>query len=206
MLTCQSLKNLLPAFLMVALFSFTSCGGHREMDSKQVATVLNEPKSDVTKERDEKFLVKAAEINFEEIMLAKLAQRRTAADDIKAMAKMFEDTHRSANSSVTALAMSKKIAVPTAATKKVMDDYDQLNLKTTKDFDQEYCSMTVKSHQDAINCFETYTNGPCDEDIKIWVLGILPEMRIHLQKAMEMEQEMTNPVSELVTESKRVRG
>jgi len=208
MMTCQSFKKstLLSAFLLMALFSFTSCGGHREVDSKEVATVLNQPKSDVTKERDEKFLVRAAEINFEEIMLGKLAQQRTASDDIKAMAKVFEETHRAANTALRGLAMSKKIAVPTAATLKVMEEYDQLNLISTKEFDREYCSLAVKNHQEAISFFETYTGGNCDEDIKIWALGMLPDIRIHLQKALEMELQITSPVSELVTESKRVRG
>jgi len=207
MLTCQSFKksSLLSAFLLVALFSFTSCGGKHEVDSKEVATALNEPKSDATKERDEKFLVRAAEINFEEIMLGKLAQQRTASDDIKAMAKVFEETHRTANSELRAMAMAKKIAVPTAATKSVMEEYDQLNLTDTKDFDREYCSLAVKNHQEAISFFENYTGGNCDEDIKIWALGVLPDIRIHLQKALEMEMQMTSPVSELLPESKRVR-
>jgi putative membrane protein len=207
MLTCQSFKKsfLLPVLLLVAIISFTSCGGHREVDSKVVANTLNEPKSDATKERDEKFLVRAAEINFEEIMLGKLAQQRTASDDLKAMAKMFEETHRTANSALRVMAMSKSIAVPTAATKKVMDDYDQLNLMSTKEFDREYCSLAVKNHQEAISFFENYTGGNCDEDIKIWALGVLPDIRIHLQKALEMEMQMTSPVSELLPESKRVR-
>jgi predicted outer membrane protein len=134
MLTCQAFKksSLLSAFLLMSLFSITSCGGKHEVDSKEVATTLNEPKSDVTKERDEKFLVRAAEINFEEIMLGKLAQQRTASDDIKAMAKVFEETHRTANSELRAMAMTKKIAVPTAATKSVMEEYDQLNAISTK--------------------------------------------------------------------------
>jgi putative membrane protein len=208
MLTCQSLKKslLFSIFLTVALFGFTSCGGNREVDSKEVATTLNEPKSDATKERDEKFLVRAAEINFEEIMLGKLVQQRTVSEDLKAMAKMFEETHRTANVELRALAMSKSIAVPTAATKNVMDHYDQLNLKPTNEFDREYCGMAVKNHQEAISYFESYTNGPCDQDIKIWALGVLPDMRIHLQKAMDMELQITSPVSELVRENERVRG
>jgi hypothetical protein len=78
MLTCQSLKKstFLSAFLLMALFSFTSCGGNHEVDSK-VATIIN-GRSPMLRRRDEKFLVRAAEINFEEIMPKR--QQRTASD------------------------------------------------------------------------------------------------------------------------------
>lgn len=206
MLTFQSIKKslLFIPVLSIALFSMASCG-QKEVDSKQVATELNKPKSDVTKERDERFLVNAAEINFEEIMLGKMAEQRSMSDDVKELAKMLEDSHRTARTELNGLALTKSIAVPTAATKNVMDDYDKLNLATAKEFDAEYCSMVVQSHKDAISTFESYTQGQCDPDIKVWALGMIPNMRIHLEKAMELEDQLKNPVSELIIESKKAR-
>jgi len=206
MLTFQSIKKsvLFIPLSCFALFSLVSCGKN-EVDSKQVATELNKPKSDATKERDERFLVNAAEINFEEIMLGKMAEQRSMSDDVKELARMLQESHRTARTELNGLALTKSIAVPTAATKNVMEDYDKLNLAAAKEFDQEYCSMVVQSHKDAISTFESYTQGQCDPDIKVWALGMIPNMRIHLEKAMEIEALMKNPVSELITESHRVR-
>jgi putative membrane protein len=198
MMTSQSLSKslILPAILLMTLFSVSSCG-KRDMDSKQVATELNEPKADVTKERDEKFMVQAAEMNFREIMLAKLLQQRSVDDEIKALAKMLEDYHRSANVELRSLAMQKAIAVPTAASNKVMEDYNQLNMKSTTEFDDAYFAMVIQNHESAINRFESYTNGPCDEAVKAWAMGLLPDMRIHLQKAKDLQQGVSSPVSML---------
>jgi len=198
MMTCQSLfKSLvLPTLLIVTLFTTFGCG-KPEMDSKQVATELNEPKADVTKERDEKFMVQAAEINFEEIMLAKLVQQRSVNDGIKAMAKMLEDYHRAANVELRAMAMQKSIAVPTAATNKVLEDYNQLNLEPLKEFEDAYFTMVIQNHETSINQFESYTSGPCDETIKAWAMNMIPQMRIHLQKVMDLQNGISNPVSML---------
>ena len=198
MMTCQSLfKTLvLPSLLIVTLFTSFGCG-KPEMDTRQAAIELNEPKSDATKERDEKFMVQAAEINFEEIMLAKLAQQRSVNDDFKAMAKMLEEYHRTANVDLRALAMQKSIAVPTAATNKVMEDYNQLNLEPVKEFEDAYFTMIIQNHETAINKFESYTSGPCDDAIKSWAVGLIPQMRIHLQKVMDVQNGISNPVSML---------
>ena len=115
MLTLSSIKKttlFFSLFLMLVL-SITSCG-RREVDSKEVAEELNEPKSDVTKESDERFLVNTVEMNFREIMLGKLAQQRATSADIKALAKVLEDAHQKANAEVSALASTKAIAETSA--------------------------------------------------------------------------------------------
>jgi len=128
-------------------------------------------------------------------MLGKLAQQRSTSEDVKALAKLLEEAHRKSNSELSALALSKSIAIPTAASKAVMDDYEKLNLKTEKEFDLEYCNMIIQNHKDLINHFENYTNGNCDQDIKIWVLGVISDIRIHQAKAAQLEMEVKNSVS-----------
>ena len=196
MLTIPLLKKtlLLSSLFMVFLLSFTACG-NRQVDSKEVAEEINKPKSDSTMERDERFLVNTAEYNFREIMLGKLAQQRSTSEDVKALAKLLEEAHRKSNSELSALALSKSIAIPTAASKAVMDDYEKLNLRTEKEFDLEYCNMIIQNHKDLINKFENYTNGKCDQDIKIWVLGVISDIRIHQAKAAQLEMEVKNSVS-----------
>ena len=194
MLTVQSaIKSLLfPTILMATLFFQTGCKQH-DTDSKEVATELNKPNSDVTKERDEKFMMDAAEINFEEIMLAKLAQERTTNADVKSLAKMLEDTHQKINVDVQSMATQKSIAVPTAATNEVMDDYNRLNEKSAQEFDVTYLNMTIDDHESAIKRFESYSSADVDEALKVWAMGLIPDMRIHLQKIKDLKQTISNP-------------
>jgi len=199
-------SSFLPVFLFTLLFLFAACKdnsyGNKEkndMDTKDVATDLNKPQADVTKERDEKFLVNAAEANFEEIMLSQLAMERSANKDVKELAQMLQDAHRKANNDLSALASSKGIAIPTAATNNVIEKYDNLNQKDARDFDQAYANKIVQAHKDVIDSFEGYTKGDnIDQDIKIWALGMLPDLRIHLTKAQAVEDQLKNQVSELV--------
>ena len=194
MLTVQSaIKSLLfTAMLVTTLFFQTGCKQH-DTDSKEVATELNKPNSDVTKERDEKFMVDAAEFNFEEIMLGKLAQERSTDANVKALAKMLEDTHQKYNVDLQSMASQKSIAVPTAASNDVMDDYNKLNEKDAKDFDAAYLNMAIDDHESAINRFENYSNGDVDEAAKVWAMGLIPDMRIHLQKIKDVKQTISNP-------------
>lgn len=171
------------------------------MDSKEVAKELNEPNGDVTKERDEKFLVDAAEINFEEIMLAQLAQERSADQNVKSLAKMLEDTHRKLNTDLQTMGSQKSIAVPTAATNEVMDDYTRLSEKDPKEFDNTYLDMVIDNHESAIHRLESFSNSNCEEcdgAIKVWAMGLVPDMRIHLQKVKDLKQTLSSPVSEAV--------
>lgn len=203
-------SSFLPVFLFTLLLLFAACKdnnygnqGKNDVDSKEVAEDLNKPNSDVTKERDEKFLVNAAEANFEEIMLSQLAVERSANSDVKAFAQMLQDAHRKANTDLSALASSKGIAIPTAATNNVIEKYDDMNQKNAKDFDQAYISKMVQAHKDVIDDFEDYTGkdgdcNNCDQDIKIWAMGMLPDLRIHLNKAQTLEDQLKNQVSELV--------
>ena len=58
--------SLLTAFLlMISFFSFTACNDNaRKTDTEAVAEDQNKPNSDLTKESDERFLMRAAEINL----------------------------------------------------------------------------------------------------------------------------------------------
>ena len=199
-MTSQSiLRPIVPALLLAALLSFTACGpSHNRVD--QTVTEIK-PQTPSTAAQDARFMSTAADINFGEIMLAKLAQQRSVAEDIKSIAKMCEETHRTANAELRALAMNKGIRVPTAASAKVMEEYDQLNLYSTKEFDSGYIGMIVTSHQNAITTFEKYINGPCDPEVKNWALGKVPELRMHLSRAMEIQGEVSSPVSALYLEN-----
>lgn len=188
---------LLPCIMMIAfLFVMTSCENRAGKDPKEVAEEQNNEmdkrsEEDMNKERDEDFLIKATEINMEDIQLGQLAQQKATLPEVKNLAKMLTDEHSKALADLSALASRKSIAIPTSTTDKVKNAYDKLNEKAQgNDFDREYCDMMVKGHKDAIDAFERAANNAHDPDIKSWAASMLPGLRTHLDQAMACEAKL----------------
>lgn len=187
MITKSNLKSLLlTGMLLCSLTLFnTSCKETiKDKDPEEVAEDMNKPKDDATAERDERFMVDAAEINMEDVRLGQLAQQKGTHADVKALGKMMEDAHTQGLADVTALAGKKSIAIPSSATDKVQNAYDRLNEKAVgMDFDKAYCNMMVEGHKSAINTFESAVKECTDPDIVAWANGALPGLRTHLAHA-----------------------
>ncbi len=182
------------SLLVLVGIGFASCKDQtKPVDTEEVAQEANEPKSDLTKESDERFLVRAAEINLGEIELGKLAQQRGTHAEVKALGKMMEDAHTKAMNDLRALASSKAIAIPTSPTQDDMDLYKKMTeQKVGMDFDKEYCDKMVNGHKDAIDLFDNATKGNNDPDVKTFAMNMLPELRTHLDHAQLCQDKLKN--------------
>lgn len=194
MTTYSNLKSLLlTGFLLCSVTIFnTSCKETpKEKDPEEVAEDMNKPKDDATKERDERFMVEAAEISMEEVRLGQLAQQKGTHADVKALGKMMEDAHTQGLADVTGLAGKKSIAIPTAPTDNNQNAYDRLNEKAAgMEFDKAYCNMMVEGHKTAINKYESAAKECTDPDIVAWANGALPGLRTHLSHAEACEAKL----------------
>lgn len=158
-------------------------------DPKNLAEEHNDAKfnnGDVQK--DAQFLVSAAEINLGEIQLGQLAQKNSKAKDVNDLGKMMEAAHRKSQESLTALASKKSITIPVAPTNAANDTYNKISGKAGSDFDNAYCNLMVDGHKDAISIFEKAATDAADEDIRKWAGDILPELRAHLDKALNCQK------------------
>ena len=63
-------------FVITGALGNIGCSNDQQVDSKQIAMDLNKPKNDLAKEQDERFLISAAEFDYEQILLGKLANQR----------------------------------------------------------------------------------------------------------------------------------
>ena len=199
MLTTRKFKRSLLyfSFLLSTMFAMIGCGGDQQIDSKEIATDLNKPKNDIAKEQDERFLVGAAEFDYEQIMIGKLAQQRASSTEVRELAKILEETHRTSRSELGSMGIMKSIAVPSTPTKAAHLAYDKLNEVAMEDFDAAYLNRVVASHNDAIMLFEECIRSNNDADIRTWAIGKLPELRIHLTKVSALDAQF-GPLSELI--------
>ncbi len=183
---------LLSLFLAIATTLWlSSCEQKaKTTDTEEIAEEQNEPKVDATKEKDENFLMKAAEINLEDVQLGQLAQQKGTHADVKSLGQMLATEHGKAMSDLQALASSKSIAVPTSPTKDVQDKFQKLGEKSGMDFDKEYCEMMVNGHQNAIDLYENAANNAADPDIRSWANNMLPGLRNHLEQAKACREKL----------------
>lgn len=179
--------SLLAATLMMAL-PFVSCKkDNTQTDTEEVADEKNDAKFDDTEaEGDADFLMKAAEINMDEIALGQLAQTKGTAQTVKDLGKMMETEHSKALDELKALAASKNVSIPTGPTEDSQETLRKFQEKKAGEFDRDYADKMVEGHQDAISKFERAATDATDADVREWATKMLPSLRLHLQHAEEV--------------------
>ncbi len=140
-------------------------------------------------DEDTTFIMKAAEINMEEIKLGKLAQQKGTSSHVKELARMMVTEHTQAMKNLAPLAKAKAFTLPTRESEKITDDYQKLSSKTGKDFDKAYSDMMVDGHKDAISLFEKTNNNTKDAEIKAMTTAMLPKLRTHLEHSEMCKKE-----------------
>ncbi len=182
--------SLLHLTLVTTVLLMASCGGNQKPeDTKDVAEEHNEAKFDDSKhEKDAEFLVHAAEINLEEIQLAQLAQLKGSTLHVRELGKMMEEAHAKSQKDLFALATRKGITIPGSATDDAKEAYTKLNEKSGIDFDRDYADMMVNGHKKAIAAFEKALTECNDTEIKDWANATLPELRKHLDHAIDCQK------------------
>lgn len=188
-------------FVSSILFGAVSCeqkeNDHDTSDAtnKPVTPEVAEDQNDgkFNKNADEKnaaFLVKAAEINLEEISLGKLAQKKSTNKDIKELGKIMETAHTKALADLQKLAAKKSISIPTELTQDAKNLYQKLDGKSEKEFNKDYADKMVSGHKDAIDLFEKQSTESSDDDIRTWSTAMLPELRTHLDHAIAVQEKV----------------
>ncbi|MEO6132199.1 MAG: DUF4142 domain-containing protein [Saprospiraceae bacterium] len=189
MTTLGHIKTFVILILCTVLMTIISCTNNtKPVDSKKLAEDVNNAKMDNTKdEKDAKFLVRAAEINQEEVRLGQLAQQKGVNAGVKEFGKMMEADHSKAMADLTAMANRKYINIPTTPTEDSKAAYDKMNGKNGVDFDKDYADMMVSGHKDVINLFEKATSDCTDSEIKSWAQSMLPALHSHLDHAQALQ-------------------
>jgi putative membrane protein len=201
MKTIKSALTLFAAAVM-AVSCNNSSNNTKEEDNKKAAEERNDAKFDKQGEKDANFVTDIQDINLEEQNLSQLAESRGTNKEVKELGGMMQSAHKKAYDELASLAAKKNITIPSAMSKKAKDDYDKLNDKAGKDFDKEYADMMVKDHKDAIDKFEKATKDLTDPDLQAWAANTLPELRKHLDHAMNVQDmlEKNKNVSEVNTD------
>ncbi|RBA27336.1 DUF4142 domain-containing protein [Flavobacterium tibetense] len=183
-------KTLLLTTFATSMLFVASCKNNQESeDPKEVSEEHNDAKfNNNEQESNAQFLVDAAELNMEGILLGQLAQQKGSTAHVKELGKMMEDAHTKLQIDLTSLAKSKMITIPSTPTDDGKDAYTKLNEKSGKDFDKAYADLMVNKHKDAIQDFEAAATETKDTEIKNWATTTLTELRKHLDHSIDCQK------------------
>jgi len=177
-------------FAFVVLLS-SSCSHPIKAEEPKVIEQQTEAKFETRYESKEaEFLVTAAEINLEQILLGQLAEEKGTNAGVKGLGKMLIQTHELSLMDLTELASRKFITIPSSATERGQEAYKNLDKKQGKEFDRTYCYMIIELHREAITKLDKASTNLADSDISKWTLGALPMLRDHLDLALSCQSEM----------------
>jgi putative membrane protein len=179
-------KTVLFAFtLVIAAFSFTSCGGDNSVTTHELAS-MTPAVAPSTQEQDKQFLTRAVEMRYEQILLNKLAQQRSSNEEIKAVAAALEQANRDGKSALASLGYSHSIKVPAVPTASAQAAYDTLNTAPVEFFDIEFINAVVKGYNDAIGHYESAGRAQLNPDIQSKVTAMIPDLRTQLAKVTQI--------------------
>jgi len=181
-----------------SILAFSACSGDGSTeknvkaeadsaDSKKTAEDHNEAKFDKVAEKDAQAAVNAYESGLFEIKLAENAKEHATTKEAKSLAEMVIEGHERLNTQLKDLASKKQISLPTDITAAESDKIKKMDAEKKLDFDKKFASSMVDGHKDAINTFEKASKECTDGDLANWFSAALPELRKHLDAAMNTE-------------------
>ena len=135
--------------------------------------------------QDREFLERATEGNIAEVAIGSLVDGRARMPEVTALGRMVAADHAASQKQLTAIAASKKIAVPTSLGEH-QASYDRLVDLKGDDFDREFARVMVDEHQMAIELFRGEATSGTDPALKIVAATALPRLQTHLQHAQAL--------------------
>jgi putative membrane protein len=184
-------KNFLQATVIISLaFGISSCNStDSKEDPKAIAEVHNDAKyNNTSEENDAQFLVNAAEMNLKEIKLSEVAEKNGSVKIVRELGNMILNAHQTTMIELTSLASEKQITIPIVPTAAAILSYDKLVSLKGKEFDKVYCEMMVAGHKETVPLFEVASTNSKDEDIRNWAIATLPNLRMHLDSALNCQR------------------
>ena len=142
--------------------------------------------SDSVNAADAKFITHETAAGMSVVKTASLGAQKTTREDIKAFAQMLVTDHTATNDQLAKLAVTKGVATSATMNPKDAEHYQTLEKASGKEFDKEFLAQIVRGHKACVSNFEEASANAKDNDVKNWATTVLPVLKTHLDKAMEL--------------------
>ncbi len=141
---------------------------------------------------DRTFAIEAAEGGLTEVMLSKIALKKSKSEKVKSFATMMIDDHGAANKDLRTLCADKGIILRTNCVR-CQAKHDELDALEGDAFDKKYAELMLGDHKTAVDAFMKESEQGKDQELKKWAAGKLPTLRHHLSMAEEMNKLLNGP-------------
>lgn len=136
------------------------------------------------------FLFRAAQDGNAEIQLAHLALARSSNEQVQAFARQMIADHGAANVRIMNLAQQRNLPLPIEASPEQARDFVELTNRSGAAFDRDYMDINVRNHRADVTLVSEQAQNATDPDIKALAQNLLPVLRAHLTRAMEILQQL----------------
>ena len=132
---------------------------------------------------DSSFVRKAAEANYAEIQMGKLAQDKGTNPAVKDFGQRMVTDHSKAYDQLKPIASKDNVTMPDRMNAKDQALYDRLSKLSGAQFDREYMRSMVKDHQSDVAEFQRESTKAKDADVRTYASNTLPTLQKHLRLA-----------------------
>ncbi|MDK2745385.1 MAG: DUF4142 domain-containing protein [Nitrospira sp. BO4] len=140
------------------------------------------------------FLNKAAEEHQIEISLGQLAAQRATNERVKEFGQQMVDDHKKAGQQVEQLAMKDGVQLSAGVNQEHKQRVNELSQLAGHAFDRAYMNYILQNHETTVEEFQREAKTVQDQDIKQWIISIVPFLEAHREKARQVKYSLqTNP-------------
>lgn len=153
-----------------------------------LTTIVNaEDKKSSLNAADEKFVKQAGVSGTAEVKIATLGTQKAERADVKEFATMLVADHTKANEELAALAKSKGVELSAVIDPKSAGVFEDLEKERGADFDKAFLSHLKSAHKSTVASFEDASKDASDAEVKAWAGKMLPTLKAHLDKVIELQ-------------------
>jgi putative membrane protein len=141
-------------------------------------------------DQDKQFLTMAAQSDFNEINLSKLAETKATNPQVKAFAHKMVADHTALEAKMKPFATAWGLTPPTSFDADHQAEYDKLNGLSGSDFDKEYMDAMVTDHHKALDAFTSEANTTTDAKFKTAVMNGKSVVAAHTTMADDLKAKL----------------
>lgn len=143
-------------------------------------------------------LKKAAEEVQVEISLGQLAAQRASNEQVQEFGQHMVEDHKKASQQLELLALKHGVQLSSGHRdphRNTLDkELEELSTLSGHAFDREYMDYSIRHHEITVEEFQRRVGVVQDQDIKQWILLVLPILEGHREKAHRVKYSLqTNP-------------
>jgi putative membrane protein len=139
---------------------------------------------------DADFAVDAVDRSLLEIQLGKISLTHSSNQSIKDFGQMMINDYTKTNDKIMAIGKLKGFVLPASSSQRNMKRINNLNDKTSEEFDESYINFIISNHRSTINLFENASKNSADAEIKSFADNTLPILKKHLEEARAIKDKL----------------